>query len=129
MRILKISDVFFPRVNGVSTSIETFRHDLGLLGHEVVLIAPAYPGAAADPRETADSFIRRVPARAVPRDSRSQCNQLDAVIAPSHAMREALLTYGINKRIDILPTGLPAERFRAGDGSATAPRTYSCFPR
>jgi 1,2-diacylglycerol 3-alpha-glucosyltransferase len=208
MRILKISDVFFPRVNGVSTSIETFRHDLGLLGHEVVLIAPAYPGAAADPRETADPFIRRVPARAVPRDpedrimsigglrraladlaerkfdvvhihtpflahyaglrfarqqrtpvvatyhtlfeeylhhyvpllprritgglarrfSRSQCNQLDAVIAPSHAMREALLTYGINKRIDILPTGLPAERFRAGDGNAFR-RRHGLDPR
>jgi glycosyltransferase involved in cell wall biosynthesis len=52
------------------------------------------------------------------RFSRSQCNQLDAVIAPSHAMQQALLAYGINRRIEILPTGLPAERFRAGDGNA-----------
>ena len=193
MRILKISDVFFPRVNGVSTSIETFRRDLTALGHEVVLVAPAY--AAAEP---ADPSLRRVPARAVPRDpedrimsfrglrrtledlaprrfdvvhihtpflahyaglkfarrhatpvvatyhtlfeeylhhyvpllprkitgamarrfSRSQCNQLDAVIAPSQAMQAALRAYGIKSRIDILPTGLPAERFQAGDGSA-----------
>ena len=28
MRILMVSDVYFPRVNGVSTSIETFRHTL-----------------------------------------------------------------------------------------------------
>src|SRR5208282_5517719 len=67
MRILKISDVFFPRVNGVSTSIETFRHDLAALGHEVVLVAPAYGRATADPLESAGP-ICRVPARAVPRD-------------------------------------------------------------
>ena len=64
MRILKISDVFFPRVNGVSTSIETFRRDLVALGHEVVLVAPAYPGEP----DLADPSIRRVPARAVPQD-------------------------------------------------------------
>jgi hypothetical protein len=52
------------------------------------------------------------------RFSRSQCNRLDAVIAPSQAMRQALLAYGINTRIDILPTGLPADRFQAGDGMA-----------
>jgi 1,2-diacylglycerol 3-alpha-glucosyltransferase len=33
------------------------------------------------------------------RFSRSQCNRLDAVIAPSQAMRQALLAYGINTRI------------------------------
>ena len=32
------------------------------------------------------------------RFSRSQCNQLDAVIAPSQAMQQALLTYGISSR-------------------------------
>src|SRR5260370_38900477 len=68
MRILKISDVFFPRVNGVSTSIDTFRRDLAALGHEVVLVAPSYSGVSADPRETADPLIYRVPAPAVPRD-------------------------------------------------------------
>jgi 1,2-diacylglycerol 3-alpha-glucosyltransferase len=198
MRILKISDVFFPRVNGVSTSIETFRRDLSALGHEVVLVAPAYTEAAAAPNGPADPSIRRVPARAVPRDpedrimsltglrrvlaapdlgrfdvvhvhtpflahyaglkfarrrgipvvatyhtlfaeylhhyvpllprpwgaalarrfSRSQCNQLDAVIAPSEAMRQGLLAYGIDTRIEILPTGIPAERFQPGDGPA-----------
>jgi hypothetical protein len=204
MRILKISDVFFPRVNGVSTSIDTFRRDLETLGHEVVLIAPAYSRASADPRETPDlpempdPRIVRVPGRAVPRDpedrimswsglrralaelaprkfdvvhihtpflahyaglgfarqqgtpvvatyhtlfeeylhhyvpllprtitgglarrfSRSQCNQLDTVIAPSQAMQQSLVAYGITKPIEILPTGLPAERFRAGDGKA-----------
>jgi 1,2-diacylglycerol 3-alpha-glucosyltransferase len=198
MRILKISDVFFPRVNGVSTSIETFRRDLTALGHEVVLVAPGYPPAAAAGVAAADPSILRVPARAVPRDpedrimsrrglrraldslaearfdvvhihtpflahyaglkfarahgipvvatyhtlfeeylhhyvpllpraitgamarrfSRSQCNDLDAVIAPSQAMKAALLDYGIDTHIEVLPTGLPAERFQAGDGAA-----------
>ena len=62
------------------------------------------------PRKITGSLARRF--------SRSQCNQIDAVIAPSLAMREALLHYGIEKRIEILPTGLPAERFRPGDGPA-----------
>nr|WP_317623008.1 glycosyltransferase [Thiohalobacter thiocyanaticus] len=42
MRILMISDVYFPRVNGVSTSIRTFMRSLRALGHEVRLIAPRY---------------------------------------------------------------------------------------
>ena len=68
MRILKVSDVFFPRVNGVSTSIETFRRDLTALGHEVVLVAPAYSRGAGGEDPAADPSIVRVPARAVPRD-------------------------------------------------------------
>lgn len=43
-----LSDVYFPRVNGVSTSIATFRRELAALGHEVTLVAPAYPTAAGD---------------------------------------------------------------------------------
>ena len=39
MRVLFISDVYFPRVNGVSTSIRTFRDDLGAQGIETVLVA------------------------------------------------------------------------------------------
>jgi glycosyltransferase involved in cell wall biosynthesis len=39
-----ITDVFFPRVNGVSTSIRTFITELNKLGVQVTLIAPDYPG-------------------------------------------------------------------------------------
>ena len=63
MKILFISDVYFPRVNGVSTSIETFRRNLHLLGHTVHLIAPDYGTPAAD-----ETDILRVPARTVPLD-------------------------------------------------------------
>ena len=60
MKILYISDVYFPRVNGVSTSICTFVEQLWLLGHEVHLIAPDYGVATAD-----ESFVMRVPARSI----------------------------------------------------------------
>ena len=42
MKILFLSDVYFPRVNGVSTSINVFKNDLIKLGHEVHLICPSY---------------------------------------------------------------------------------------
>ena len=64
MRILMISDVYFPRINGVSTSIQTFRRGLHAAGHETILIAPEYPGAAAD----SEHGILRVPSRYLPRD-------------------------------------------------------------
>ena len=63
MKILFISDVYFPRVNGVSTSIETFRGNLRTLGHTVHLVAPDYVKTSADERD-----ILRVPARRVPFD-------------------------------------------------------------
>ena len=58
MNILMISDVYFPRVNGVSTSIATFRKALSGLGHRVCLVAPDY-GAASDD----DEDIIRIPSR------------------------------------------------------------------
>jgi glycosyltransferase involved in cell wall biosynthesis len=63
VRILYVSDVYFPRINGVSTSIQTFRGELARLGHATTLVAPAYPAPHAD-----DAFITRIPARAVPLD-------------------------------------------------------------
>ncbi len=63
MKILFISDVYFPRVNGVSTSIETFRRNLGCAGHTVHLIAPEYARLSSD-----ETDILRVPSRRVPFD-------------------------------------------------------------
>lgn len=60
MKILYISDVYFPRVNGVSTSIRTFVKQMQHLGHEVHLIAPDY---AADTED--ESWIKRIPARSI----------------------------------------------------------------
>jgi glycosyltransferase involved in cell wall biosynthesis len=63
MKVLMISDVYFPRVNGVSTSIQTFRRELASLGHRVDLIAPAYPSKQDD-----DPGVHRVASRQVPFD-------------------------------------------------------------
>ncbi len=64
MRILFVSDVYFPRVNGVSTSVRTFRRELRALGHEVVVVAPEYPQSA---RSEEDGIVR-IPARSIPLD-------------------------------------------------------------
>lgn len=56
-----LSDVYFPRVNGVSTSIRTFAHELQRLGHAVAIVAPAY--GAAD--EDGEFELLRLPARRI----------------------------------------------------------------
>ena len=85
MRILKVSDVSFPRVNGVSTSIQTFRRSLAERGHESVLVAPHYPGAAA--REEGETIT--VPSRSVPRDpeDRFMSYRRTLALAPALARR------------------------------------------
>lgn len=60
MKILFISDVYFPRINGVSTSIRTFVEKMQQLGHEVHLIAPDYGIATED-----EGWIKRIPARSI----------------------------------------------------------------
>lgn len=64
MRILKISDVYFPRVNGVSTSIRTFARQFVRDGHDVQLIAPHYP----TPGQEEPFDIHRVASRYLPFD-------------------------------------------------------------
>jgi 1,2-diacylglycerol 3-alpha-glucosyltransferase len=63
MKMLFISEVYFPRINGGSTSIETFRHELRSLGHTVHLITPDYQNPSPD-----ETGILRVPSRRVPLD-------------------------------------------------------------
>jgi glycosyltransferase involved in cell wall biosynthesis len=217
LRVLFISDVYFPRVNGVSTSIRTFREDLANCGVDTVLVAPDYAaagdpaagdpaagdpaagaaGGAARAADSSESAVLRVPSARVPGDpedrrmrwgklnrlleservkdiellhihtpfiahyagarlarrlripcvatyhtffeeylhhyvpvlprrvgkvlarafTRSQCADVQALIAPSEPMRDILLEYGVSTPIHVLPTGLPADRFRQGDGA------------
>ena len=190
-----ISDVYFPRINGVSTSIKTFKNELETLGHEVTLIVPAYtPEQNCDP--VSDQTVIRVPSRYLwldPEDramrwgnifalreqlthkqydilhiqtpfiahyvgvslakklniprvetyhtyfeeylyhyipflpkswmkyvarhyTKTQCNDLDAVIVPSTAMQEVLVNYGVATHTEVLPTGIELDKFRDGDG-------------
>jgi 1,2-diacylglycerol 3-alpha-glucosyltransferase len=66
LHVLMLSDVYFPRVNGVSTSIQTFRGALAALGVQVTVVAPDYPGS--DSAADATDGILRLPSRAVPLD-------------------------------------------------------------
>ncbi|MCB1920254.1 MAG: glycosyltransferase [Candidatus Competibacteraceae bacterium] len=193
MKILMLTDVYFPRVNGVSTSIQTFRRELQELGHEIWLVAPRYAPQTADepgidrvtsyqvlfdpedrmmhPRlltqrlailqarnfdlvhiqtpfvahyaglrlarrlgipcvETYHTFFeeylfhylpllpKNVWRAAARRFSRRQCNQLDGVVAPSRAMREILVQYGVRTKIRVIPTGIPGGDLPEGDGAA-----------
>lgn len=49
MNILLLSDVYHPRVNGVSTSIQTLSDELLAANHGVTLVVPAYNGEATEP--------------------------------------------------------------------------------
>lgn len=205
MKILYISDVFFPRVNGVSTSIETFMTELQKLGHEIHLVTPSY--ARSHGPEEPNGDITRIRSWRVPFDpedrimsyraimrrshqlaadgydlihiqtpfvahrvgvrlaaelrlplletyhtyfeeylyhyvpfaprslmrrmarsfSRSQCNRVDAVVVPSRAMEQALRDYGVDNRMERIPTGLRPEDFEHGDGAAFR-RKYGIEP-
>jgi glycosyltransferase involved in cell wall biosynthesis len=188
-----LSDVYFPRVNGVSTSIQTFRREFRRLGHDIQVVAPDYGQATADedgisrvssrrvlfdpedrmmrPRslsrqlatlngssfdlvhiqtpfvvhyaglrlarrwgvpcvETYHTFFEEylfhyLPVlpknawRAVARLlSRRQCNHLDGLVAPSQAMRQILVGYGVRTPMRVIPTGMPDDAFQEGDGAA-----------
>ncbi|PLX71088.1 MAG: glycosyl transferase family 1 [Azoarcus sp.] len=75
MNILMISDVFFPRINGVSTSIETFRNSLKARGIGSTLIAPAYPQHST----SSAGDIIRIPSRFIPLDPEDRMMQRAAI--------------------------------------------------
>ena len=75
MRILMVSDVYFPRVNGVSTSIQTLRQALAAAGHTSVLVVPDYPGTVPE------VDIVRVPGWQVPRDPEDRLMHFSALAA------------------------------------------------
>jgi glycosyltransferase involved in cell wall biosynthesis len=62
IRVLMVSDVYFPRVNGVSSSMETFRRALATHDVEVRLVVPRYADEPDEPGVT------RVPGRRLPND-------------------------------------------------------------
>jgi glycosyltransferase involved in cell wall biosynthesis len=74
VRILYVSDVYFPRVNGVSTSIQTFRRELARRGHDSTLVAPEYPAAYP-----AEPGVVRVASRYLPLDPEDRAMRLRAL--------------------------------------------------
>ncbi len=61
MNILMLSDVYFPRVNGVSTSMQTFCRELVGFGHHVTIVAPDY----GIPDDDSEFEIVRLPSRRI----------------------------------------------------------------
>lgn len=94
MKILFISDVYFPRVNGVSTSIETFRRNLQALNHTVHLIAPDYQLPALE-----ESGVTRVPSRSIPFDPEDRLMRYSGVLARLETLR--------NEHYDIIHVQTP----------------------
>lgn len=80
-RILYVSDVYFPRVNGVSTSIQTFRRELDPRGHATTLVAPAYPLPYDD-----GPGVVRVPSRRVPFDPEDRAMHWSALRRLAHSL-------------------------------------------
>lgn len=77
VHILMISDVYFPRVNGVSTSIMTFRQRLQGMGHRVTLIVPNYP---VDQSKWSDDDLIRIPSRGLPMDPEDRMMKMGEII-------------------------------------------------
>jgi len=93
MRVLMISDVYFPRVNGVSTSIQTFRHDLAAQGCESWLVAPRYPKGWDD-----DERVLRQPSHYLVVDPE------DRMLAPRATLRACL---DVASRCEVLHVQTP----------------------
>jgi glycosyltransferase involved in cell wall biosynthesis len=104
MRVLMVSDVYFPRINGVSTAIQTYREALAAYGIEVSLVAPDYGNVC---RET---WISRVPARPVPHDPEDR-------LANWGGMRGAV-AQAVARGCDLIHVQTPFLAHYAGHGAA-----------
>lgn len=102
MRILMVSDVYFPRINGVSTSIQTFRDTLLQLGHDVQLIAPGYSGI-----EPEQPGIHRITSRKVPFDPEDHLMSLSQACQKIRQLHE-------QQPIDLLHIQTPFVAHRTG---------------
>lgn len=84
MRVAFLSDVYFPRINGVSTSIQTFRRELRKLGLDSILVAPRY-----DATQDQDDSVIRLPSRSVPGDREDRLMSLKATFALEDRLQAA----------------------------------------
>lgn len=92
VKVVMVSDVFFPRINGVSTSMQTLRRTIGRYGVEVRLVVPSYG------HDEPEQGVVRVPGRKVPRDPEDRLVQ-------RRAMRSAVMTEA--KRADLIHIQTP----------------------
>jgi len=60
-----LSDVYFQRVNGVSSSIRTYARALVAMGHRITLVAPDYGPHSGQPQHDDYFEIMRLPSRVI----------------------------------------------------------------
>lgn len=113
MKLLMLSDVYFPRVNGVSTSIRTGARELARRGHAVTIVVPDYPAAADDDDDWCE--IVRLPARVIFFDPEDR-------LIRAAAMRTALRNLAA-RRWDIIHVHTP---FRAHQLGVRLGRELGC---
>lgn len=89
MDILMLSDVYFPRVNGVSTSIRTYCEALVAQGHRVTLVAPDYGVDGQARQDAREPFeILRLASRKIFFDPEDRLPKSSAVRATLHALKD-----------------------------------------
>lgn len=84
-----LSDVYFPRVNGVSSSIRTYARALVAMGYRVTLVAPGYGPESAHHGHDDDFEVIRLPSRTIffdPEDRLIKASALRAIL-PALAAR------------------------------------------
>ena len=85
-----LSDVYFPRVNGVSSSIRTYARALAAMGHRVTLVAPDYGPDSGQADHDGEFEVIRLPARVIffdPEDRLIRGSALKAVLPQLAARR------------------------------------------
>lgn len=83
LHVVMISDVYFPRVNGVSTSIQIFRQGLEERGVQVTLIAPDYGEGDTEER------VVRIPSRHLPVDPEDRMMRFKSLMRQLTELRDS----------------------------------------
>jgi 1,2-diacylglycerol 3-alpha-glucosyltransferase len=86
MDILMLSDVYFPRVNGVSSSIRTYARALVAMGHAVTLVAPDYGPDSGQAQHDGDFEVIRLPSRVIFFDPEDRLIRPPALHAALHRL-------------------------------------------
>ena len=79
MRVLMVSDVYFPRINGVSSSIETFKNTLEDCGVQVEIVVPRY-GDEPEQEGVTRVKSRNLPFSIDPEDRRLSWRQMRGTV-------------------------------------------------
>lgn len=190
MNILMMTNTYFPMVGGLEQSVYSFSEAFRSLGHEVLIVTPAFGGAPLEepgviripafqkfggtvfsvnfpisrllkrymkefvpdmvhshgPFFMGDFALRLSRQHAIPLVFTYHCmfeqyvhdwpvqnegvkrfmvklaagysNLVDQVIVPSESVRDILLKRGVKTPMEVIPTGIDAQRFSKGDGIA-----------